>query len=194
MKAMTHSRFSGLKQLVVAAACIALLSGCSTMAPQYQSDFEVINTLKDIPLAKMQVGDFVSATPELDKVSIRGGSLVSPFGGSYSLYLQNALAEELKQSSLWDKDAESVVSGELLQNDFDASGINIGTADLSARFRVDKNGTPIYDKVHSVHHQWDSSFLGNVAIPHAINNYPIAVQKLISEFLLDIELLRAVKK
>jgi len=164
------------------------------MAPQYQPDFEVINTLKDIPLAHMQVGEFVSANPAVDKVSVRGGSLVSPFDGSYSAYLRNALAEELKQSSLWDNSADTVISGELLQNDLDASGFSIGVADLSARFRVDKRGNQVYDKVHSIHHEWDSSFIGNVAIPNAINNYPIAVQKLINEFLLDIDLLHAVKE
>lgn len=194
MKSMARSGYGTATRQLAVAAYIALLYGCTSMTPQYQPDFEMVNTLKDIPLAPMQVGEFTSASPELDKVSIRGSSLDSPFGGSYSAYLRNAVAEELKQASLWDSNSKIIIKGELLENELDASGLSIGEANLSARFRVDKNGKQVYDKVHTVHHEWDSSFFGNIAIPNAINNYPIAVQKLVNEFLLDIDLLHAVQK
>ena len=171
---------------------LVLTHGCSTMAPQYQPDFELVNTLKDVDLEKMQVGKFTSASSSIDRVTVRGGSLVSPFNESYSAYLENALSEELKQSELWGSGADIIITGELLQNDLDGSGFSVGEADLSARFEVSKEGGEVYRKVHTIHHEWDSSFIGAVAIPNAINNYPIAVQKLIGEFLLDIELLKAV--
>jgi hypothetical protein len=162
------------------------------MAPQYQSDFETIDTLKDRPLAEMRVGEFSSSSLAVDQVSVRGSNLVSPFGGSYSAYVRNALSEELKQSSLWDDASDIVIEGELLQNDVDAYGISVGTADLSARFRVYRRGQQVYDKVHSVQHEWESSLFGNVAVPNAVHNYPLAVQKLINAFLLDTELLNVV--
>ena len=81
-----------------------------------------------------------------------------------------------------------------MSDDLDASGISIGEADLSARFYVDKQGRQVYDKIHSMQHEWDSSFAAAIAIPRAIDNYSIAMQKLIHEFLLDIELLHAVMK
>lgn len=192
MPRISHAALHALKNGIVLAAILLLASGCTTMASPYQPDFEVINTLKDLPLARMQVGGFVSASPDVDKVGIRGGTMESPYANSYSSYLRNALIEELKQSALWDENSAIVISGELLQNDVDISGFKIGTADLSARFRVDRNGTQIYEKVHSAHHQWQSSFVANVAVPNALNNYPIAVQRLIDTFLLDVDLLRAV--
>ncbi|MDH3979516.1 MAG: hypothetical protein OEU91_03275 [Gammaproteobacteria bacterium] len=163
------------------------------MAPQYQPDFELVNTLKDVNLQNMQTGKFVSADPSIDKVTIRGSSLVSPYNNSYSEYLKNALSEELKQSALWDTNANIVISGELLENEMDASGFSIGEADLSARFLVSRDGTEVYNKVHTIHHEWASSFVGAVAIPNAINNYPIAVQKLIGALLLDIDLLNVTR-
>lgn len=173
---------------------VALLTGCATMqAPQYQPDFEMINTLKDIPLEPMQVGVFTSADPDVEKISVRGLRLSSPYDGSHASYLRNALDEELKQAGLWDRGSAIVISGELLVNKLDA-GINIGDADVSARFRVDRAGARVYDKVHTIHHEWESAFVAMVAVPNCINNYPLAMQKLINEFLLDIEFLQVVGK
>jgi len=183
-----------LAACIPATLYIVLLSGCATMnAPEYQPDFEMINTLKDIPLEKMRVGGFVSANPGVDKVSVRGIGLSSPYGGSHSGYLRNALEEELKQADLWDDGSDIEVTGELLKNELDA-GMSTGDANLSARFHVDRQGAQVYDKVHTIHHEWESAVVGNVAIPNGINNYPVAMQKLVNEFLLDIDLLHAIGK
>lgn len=37
----------------------------------------------------------------------------------------------------------------------------------------------------SVRHEWESSFLGAIAIPNAVANYAPAVQKLLAELLAD---------
>ena len=63
-----------------------------------------------------------------------------------------------------------------------------------AKFIVTKENHEIYNKDHSIQHQWDSSFVGAIAIPNAQNNYPIAVQKLIAVFLTDPEFIKVVHK
>jgi hypothetical protein len=141
--AFLNKMLNNTARYFAALLAFTILSGCTVMAPQYQPDFELVNMLKDINLAKMQVGTFVSSDPAVDKVSIRGGSLESPYDSSYSAYLSHSLAEELKQSELWDSGANIIISGELLRNDLDASGFSIGEADLSAHFRASKDGNEV---------------------------------------------------
>ena len=43
-------------------------------------------------------------------------------------------------------------------------------------------------------HEWDSAFLGSIAIPRAQQNYPIVVQKLLASLYVDLEFLQALKK
>ena len=68
-----------------------------------------------------------------------------------------------------------------------------GTSDLSARFVVHKDGKEVYNKVHKSHLEWESSFIGSIAIPNAINKYSESVQKLVSTFLLDKDFINSVK-
>jgi hypothetical protein len=70
-------------------------------------------------------------------------------------------------------------------NRLDASGVNIGVAEVAARFTVTEGGRVLYDKHHEVKHQWESSFMGAVATMHAVQNYNVAVQKLVGRLFSD---------
>jgi len=168
------------------------LGACSTLAPVYQPDFASVNTLKNNELVTMSVGAVTLAKPELNKVTIRGGTMNSPYGDSYAGYYKFALEEQLKQANLWQKDANTVVACVVERNDLDGSGSSKGTADLSAKFLVTKNGVEVYNKVHSIHHEWPSSFVGAIAIPNAMQGYQNAVQKLMDAFFSDPTLQQAV--
>ncbi|WP_075187678.1 hypothetical protein [Teredinibacter haidensis] len=182
-----------LTTILLVAFTLFMATGCTMNAVQYQPDFAVVNDLKDAETKVMAVGDITSASKKVDKISIRGSSMNSPFNGSYSDYLENALKEQLSHAGLFDASSSVVISGELQQNDLNAAGFSIGKADLSAKFVVKRDGEEVYSGVKSVHHEWPSSFVGAVAIPNAVNNYPTAVQKLVVELLSDEEFLAAVK-
>lgn len=173
---------------------ILIVSGCSSIAPNYQSDFKTVNGLKNNNLHSMKSGEFTEKDKTVNDITIRGGEMSSPYDKSFGKYLKKALEEELKQASLWDKSSNFEVSGILLKNELDGSGMNIGTADISAKFVVKKNRKVIYSKTHTIHHEWESAFAGMTAIPRAQNNYVTAIQKLLKAFFLDKELLVTLKK
>lgn len=185
---------SNLLKILTLLGGLLALAGCSTVAPIYQPDFTSVNALKNNELASMGVGSVTLANPGLDKVTIRGGTMKSPYGTSYAGYYKFAIEEQLKQADLWNKDAGTVVTCVVQRNDLDGSGSSTGTADLAAKFLVTRDGKEIYNKVHSIHHEWPSSFVGAIAIPNAMQGYQSAVQKLIDAFFSDPALLQVAPK
>ncbi len=171
----------------------SVLAGCSTTAPVYQTDFGSVNTMKNHDLEKMRVSNVSMARPVLEKISIRGGSMKSPYG-NYAGYFKHALEEQLKQAEVFDTGAPVEISCVVTRNDLDGSGSSKGTADLAGSFTVKKNGQAIYDKSIAIHHEWPSSFVGAVAIPNALQGYGAAVQKLVDAFYSDKEFIDAVKR
>ncbi len=171
---------------------VMVLTGCTSIAPPYNPSFSRIETLKQANLHKVKLDAVKAADSDIEKVTIRGGTMKSPYQ-SYANYLGQAITEELKRSNLLDDSAEYTISIDFLKNDIDGSGVSVGTADLSARFIALKAGVVVYDQVHTIHHEWESSFIGAVAIPNTINNYPVAMHKLVGEFLTDEAFLKAIK-
>lgn len=178
---------------VVACFAILVVSGCSSIAPQYQPNFELVNELKDSEYPLMNTGAFAEADESVNHITIRAGAMISPYEKSYAKYLQKALEEELKQSDLWDQASNITIEGTLIKNELDGSGVSLGLADISASFLVRSNGSEIYNKTHTIHHEWKSSFVGAVAVPRAQKNYPISIQKLLRSFLLDKDLVTALE-
>lgn len=179
-------------RLIIVMQIVAALSACATTAPRYTPDLAASEELEKQALGKMRVGEFSSATPDVEKITIRGGTFNAPGGSSFANYLRMALQDELVMAGIWDESSSISISGILLENDLDASGINTGIADLSAEFIVTVNSSEVYRNIHSIHHEWESSFAGAVAISRAHDNYVIAVRMLLSELFTDPNFLRAV--
>ncbi|HEX4387215.1 MAG TPA: hypothetical protein VH109_01165 [Steroidobacteraceae bacterium] len=180
--------------LPVVLSVAALASGCSLTAPRYSASLENVQKLKDGEIASTKVGAFKSdpgkGNPQA--ISLRGSSLASPYDHSYAEYLAEALKQELSMAGKLAPDAQIEVSGALEKNDINIP-IGTGTGDISARFIVMRGGTARYDQVKSIHDQWDSSFMGAVAIPRAQEQYPIMVQKLLAELYADPAFIQALK-
>lgn len=172
---------------------VMVLAGCTTVAPPYNPSFSRVEMLKQANLNKVKIGEVKAKEPGVERVTIRGGTMKSPYE-TYANYLGQAIKEELQRSNLVDAAADYTITIDLLKNDIDGSGVSIGTADLSARFIALKSGVVVYDQVHTIHHEWESSFIGAIAIPNTINNYPVAMHKLVGEFLTDENLLKALKR
>ena len=175
---------------------ILILSGCASVAPTYQPSISNVSTLKDQRPVKVKLGNFDAGGPEKDTVNrltIRAGGFISPYNESYVEYLRDAIRQELSMAGLLSDNSDVELSGVLLKNEFDASGVNIGYAIMEAQLTIKKNGAVRYDKRKSVRHEWESSFAGMIAIPKARENYTVVVQKLLTSFYIDPEFQGALK-
>lgn len=174
---------------------VAVLAGCATPAPLYQSSFDNTLVLKR-GSGKTKVGEFTAPEDQratLNKISLRANSMTSPYNDSYAEYLREALKQELRDAGRYDENADLEVSGVLLKNAVDAWDFKVGTAQLSARFIVRRGPAVRYDGVVTIEHQWPSAFPAMIAVPTARDNYPIAVQKLIKQLLADPKFISALK-
>jgi hypothetical protein len=167
------------------------MAACSTTAPKYTANFDNISALRSQQLAPVKVGTFTKesgAKKDVDKLTIRGGSYVSPYG-SFTEYLQ-----ELDDARLLDASADTEVTGVLLRNELDASGVAKAYAEVEARFVVRRGGTVKYEGTKTARYDWDSNFVGAIAIPRANQNYPVVIQKLLTVLVSDPAFIAALKK
>lgn len=168
-------------------------TGCSMKGHEFKPDFNSINDLKDNNLKAMSIQNENIKNEKDETIGLRAVNMTSPYGGSFSKYLEKSLEEQLKQASIYDKQSNIKISAILLKNDVSISSFSIGEADLTANFIVMNKDKKVYEKEHTIHHEWESSFIGQIAIENAIENYPIAMQKLIDSFLLDKDLIDVAK-
>ncbi|HAT32915.1 MAG TPA: hypothetical protein DCW29_19325 [Janthinobacterium sp.] len=167
-----------------ACAVLALVTGCASVAPAYQPSNENVRTLQALPGGKVALGEFTAKNESLNHLSIRGGAFDSQYKASYAEYLKAALRAELENSGKLDAASHIIITGELLSNSLDAS-IGTGHASISARIVVMRDGNKVFDKVLSGASEWESSFVGAVAIPAAQQNYAATMKKLLSNLFTD---------
>lgn len=174
----------------------SIMTGCASVAPVYVAKNENIRVLQSKPGAKIGAGDILikkENADRLNQLTIRGGGYTSPYQDSFANYLKEALIIELRAAGRWDPSSTIKISGELLENDLDGSGMNTGTARVGARFIIDHSGVTAYNKVLTADHSWESSFMGAIAIPKARENYVATVQKLLGMLFSDAEFLDAIR-
>lgn len=171
-----------------------LISGCSTTAPNYSASIDNIEALKKSGDFHAKIGNFTSIASEenMNPISIRGSSMVSPYQNSYATYVGEAIKQELVMAKKMAQNADIELSGVLLKNDINAD-IRTGHANIKMQLIVKKNDKVNYDRVKSVEHQWDSSFVGAIAIPRAMQEYPVMIQKLLAQFYNDNDFVNALK-
>ena len=173
-----------------AIACIVflagLLGGCAMSAPAYSpavANVESASRLK----GKVSVGKFDFREPGLDGLSARGMTFTSPVSGSYGAYIAEAVRGELQAAGRHDPSSPKVLTGTVEKNSLSAAGINTNDAQIAVRFRLTEGGRATYDKVLESRHEWESSFLGGVAIPRAVQNWVVTLQKLFALLYADPE-------
>jgi len=190
-----------MKKLLVFLFISLFISGCSTIAPKYNTDFNNISHMRKAKLNPVKVGAITkditvqevnAVQSDVDHLTVRGGTYVSPYG-SFTAYIEEALKQELEDARLLDKNSEIEVSGVLLKNILDGSGTSIGIAEIEVRFVVRKAGDVKYEKIKKARHTWESAFAGAVAIPKAHQNYPIVVQKLLGSLFSDPEFMSVLR-
>lgn len=169
---------------------VLVLSGCASVAPPYQATNDNVRAIQVLPGSKVAVGEFKAQKESLNHLTIRGGSFDSPYSASFAEYLKTALVLELQSAGKLDSSSKVIITGELISNNLDAA-IGTGTASISARIVVMRADEKTFDKVVSVENQWESSFVGAIAIPLARQNYGDTVKKLISKLVTDSDFQKA---
>jgi len=180
----------------LAALLLLGATACASVAPKYTPLPENVNRLRDAGLEPVKVGAFTAkpGTEEsVNQLSIRGGTYQSPYDGSFVAYLREALRQELEDARLVDAAATCEVGGVLVRNEL-STGVDKGTAAIEARFTVTRGGQVRFDKTKSASYEWESSFVGAIAIPRSQQNYPTVVQRLLSQLYTDADFLAALKK
>ncbi len=166
-----------------------LLSACTMVAPPYKNSMDNLQHLKRSSLEPMAVGE-IEDSKKLNAISLRGSSLVSPQNKSFGDYLELALQSELEAAKLYSGVSSIIISGKMIENDIDVSGFSIGEGKMSVEFIVSSGENVVFTKVISVVHEFESSFMGNIAIPNGQLNYSVMVQKLCGALFTDKEFMQ----
>lgn len=188
-----------MKKIIMFIPLLALLAfnvGCSVTANKYTVSTDNVDKLRKSGDSKVAVGKFTADAnkeAEINGLTMRGGSFASPYNNSYPEYLQTALKDELSFAGRLSKDSQIVVSGVMLDNKFDGSGINVGEASVSARIKVLRAGTEKYNKVVTTDFKWESYFAAFSATPAAQIAYVNMIQKFLGKLYSDVDFINAIK-
>ncbi len=156
-----------------------------------------VEKLRAANLAPAQAGAFKLAPgrdPAMDTaLSGLRGSTLAPAKGSWSQLLKDSLVIELTAAGLYDSASRSVIEGQLTDSKVDAA-IGTGTGRVAARFTITNGGRLVYDKELAADASWESSFVGAVAIPEAMNQYGALYKALVAKLVDDPDFRRALAK
>ncbi|NWA01746.1 hypothetical protein [Pseudomonas gingeri] len=168
-----------------------LLQGCGVSMTRYDPSFDNVQVLKQQqplqPISKAQV----TAAPGQGSLSVRTNPIRSP-SGSITGHIQDALTEELRLAGLLDAQAQRRLDVLVTRNELEA-GVSTGKGTLAAHFTLFKNDQVAYDATKQVSSEWNSSFIGAVAIPNAANAYNPLVRNLLKDLYSDPLFIQALK-
>lgn len=156
-----------------------------------------VEKLRGANLTPAQAGAFrlapgQAASMDRSLSGLRGNTL-EPAKGSWSQLLKDTLVTELTAAGLYDQASPIVIEGHLVDSQVDAA-IGTGTGRLAARFTVSNAGRTVFDKELAVDARWESSFIGAVAIPEAMNQYGAFYKRLVAQLVDDADFRRALAR
>jgi hypothetical protein len=175
-------------------ACVLTLSGCIvTPAPTYQPAIDNTTALAK-QMRPLGVDAFSAASRVENKtLVIRGSQLHGGTDGTYATYLRDAVITELKTANDYADSGKTRLSGVLTRNEL-ATNIGTGKCTVGAEFSLSRDGKVLFKKTLLAEHEWESSFVGAIAIPAAINNYSTTVQQLLGKLFSDPDFNAAVQQ
>ena len=198
MHSSTRELISRMARRAALAAMLAGLVGCAAVKmPAANAGAGTVESLRGAALAPTSTSAFMLAPgrpAEMDRTlgGLRGSS-ISPASGSFALQLKEQLVADLRAAGLYDEASKVVIEGQLTDSRVDAA-IGTGTGRLAARFIVKRSGATVYDKEVAVEEKWESSFVGAVALPAAINHYTAFYPALTRKLADDPEFRNAIRK
>lgn len=186
MLSMPSLRLVGI---AVLSAWLALSTGCARLQLQPpQQSVDNTRAARAIGFKGAAVGPFALAEGlprSLDlSISVRGSTLHSPYQDSLARYMEETLRAELVGAGLLDPASPTVITGQLTRSAVDASASQ-GSAELGMRFQVTRAGQRVFDKELVEQQTWESSFVGAIAIPLAMDQYTSLYRRLVARLLQD---------
>lgn len=175
-----------MKGLLICVLWVLIPLTCSASEPlgKHRPSLESLRLLQNPSYPAFAVGDFFVAPSfagDRASVTVRFNTRVPPNGQSFASYLKTSIVSELKAAGKYDPSATTVIAGELTESRLDGGGSSV----LGARITVTRSGRKIYEKVLREESRWETSFLGEVAIPEAFNQYTTLYSKLIAQLFQD---------
>lgn len=195
LKTMNLRFSTAAAQRLLLVAGLAVLTGCASVKmPTAAPSAANAEKLRAVKLVPSQMGTFKLAAgkPADMDTSLSGlrGSSISANQGSFSGQLRDEIAAELGAAGLLDPKSRFVIEGQLTDSMVDAA-ISVGKARLAARIQVKRDGQTLFDKEIVAESTWESSFIGAVAIPAAINQYTALYKTLAGKLFDDADFRRA---
>ncbi len=184
-----------LRQRLALVALLAVLTGCASVTmPAAAPSAANAEKLRATKLAPAQMGSFkLAAGKPADMDTTLGGlrgSSVSPANGSFAGQLRDEIASELAAAGLLDPKSGIVIEGQLTDSMVDA-GMSTGKGRLAAKIQVKRGGQTLFDKEIVAEATWESSFVGAIALPAAINQYGALYKTLAGKLFDDADFKRA---
>ncbi len=183
-----------LRRLALIAALAAMTGCASVKMPAPAPSAANAEKLRAAKITPTQVGSFTLAAgkPAAMDTSLSGlrGSSLSPTNGSFSGQLRDEITAELSAAGLLDPKSKAVIEGQLTDSMVDAA-IGTGKGRLAAKIQVKRDGKTVFDKEVVAEASWESSFVGAVAIPAAMNQYTALYKTLVGKLFDDADFRRA---
>lgn len=194
------NRFMRLLAMAGVMVAASQLVGCASleMGKPVASMDNTVKLRDGSTKAPAAVGTFVleaGKPASMDQsVAVRGGNtLTSPIGNSFAQYLKETLRVELEAAQLLDPDSQTRITGTLMDSMLDPA-MGTGKGRLQARFVVKQAEEVKYDRSLEVNSEWESSFMGAVAVPAAVQNYQFMYRKLVGQLFDDPDFRKALAK
>lgn len=180
-----------LQSMVISS--VVCLTGCTTTAPNYMPSPQTTDRLQLERVQAVRVGEFTAGKNVADTaLQLRANSMV-PAQGTYARYLADAIRQELELVKLYSTTSNIEIGGVLLKNEVDTGFADKATGVIEAQFTVRRDGVVRFDRLKTARTQWQTDFLGAIAIPRAQQEYSRLVQALVAELFSDPEFIGALK-
>lgn len=173
-----------------------LITGCTSTAPNYQNSIANIEAAGKLS-GNVAVGKFAfekGKEKELNDVGARASTFKSPVNDSYADYLAQAVSSELKAAGKLDPAATKTLTAVIEKNWLSAAGMSMNEAEVRVRFKLQDGTNTSFEKTLISKNEWESSFIGAIAIPRAIQNYVGTLQKLLNQLYSDSDFASATAK
>jgi hypothetical protein len=169
---------------------LLFLVGCTLPGPRYEPSFDNVQVLKQAN-SKVSAVELTGAK-KTGGVSIRGSTIKSPYGKDLIHYIQTALQGELEKAGLLASDGTKKITGVILTNKIDCA-ISTAFGEMKGTFSVAQGDKTLYQGTVEIKEQWESSFVGAIAIPRCAEMYPKIVQKFLNKLYSDPAFIAALK-
>ena len=183
-------------RLLPALALLATGACTSTIAPPMASP-RAVRAAGAVEVPPMKVGAFTlsRALPESRdrSIGLRALSIKPPKGSTFASYLGDTLAEQLRLAGKLDPASPLVLSATVTESSA-STAIGTATGALRATFRLSHGPRILFEKDLRVDAQWNSSFIGAVAVMNAEREYVALYTRLVDLLLEDPDFRRALNQ